>query len=236
MDVRVLYDRDAKKGFLSGEGFSCLVDGKILFDTGEVPNYLIENMKRMKINTDKLEAVVISHDHWDHTSGLWEILRRKRGLRVYACPSFSDTFKKCVEELKGELILTVEPMEIAPNIFVTGELAGEYNSDYLPEQALVINGDKGTTIITGCAHPGIINILEYTKNNFKMDRMYMILGGFHLEGLERKEISDLISDLKKFGIQKMGPTHCSGEKAKRIFSGQYHNNCVSVKAGAVFKV
>ncbi|MDP8259109.1 MAG: MBL fold metallo-hydrolase [Candidatus Aadella gelida] len=236
MDIKVIYDREAKKGLLSGEGFSCLIDGKVLFDTGEIPNNLIENMNRMKINTDKLEAVVISHDHWDHTSGLWEILRRKRGLKVYACPSFSDTFKKCVKELGGELITAIEPIEIVPNIFVTGELAGEYNDEYLPEQALVIKGDKGTSIITGCAHPGILNILKYTKKNFDTENMYMVLGGFHLDGLEREAISDIISDLKAFGIKKTGPTHCSGEKAKRIFSGQYHRNCVSVKAGSIFRI
>ncbi|MBU1084121.1 MAG: MBL fold metallo-hydrolase [Candidatus Omnitrophota bacterium] len=236
MDLRVLYDRRAKSGFLSGEGFSCLVDGKVLFDTGEVPSSLIANMNRMKVKTDKLEAVVISHDHWDHTSGLWEILRRRRGLKVYACPSFNDTFKQCVSELGGELITAVEPMEIAPNIFVTGELAGEYNNEYLPEQALVLKGDKGTSVLTGCAHPGILNILRYTKKNFDTDKIYMVLGGFHLDGMDREAISKIITGLKEIGVKKTGPAHCSGEKAMRIFSGQYHRNCMLVKAGSVFHV
>ncbi len=188
-------------------------------------------MNLMMVDYGKIEAVVISHDHWDHTSGLWEILRRSRGLKVYACPSFSDTFKQCVTELGGNLILSEEPVEVAKNIFVTGELACDYKGKYLSEQALVIKGDNGVSVITGCAHPGIINILEYTKAKIGADKLYMVFGGFHLDGMKRDDIGKVISGLKDLGVKKAGPTHCSGDKAKRIFCGSYLNDFVEVKAG-----
>ncbi|MFH1552083.1 MAG: MBL fold metallo-hydrolase [Candidatus Omnitrophota bacterium] len=233
MYVKVLHDNKARKGLLSGRGFSCLVDGKILFDTGEAPYALVENMDRLMVSAKDLEAVVISHDHWDHTGGLWEVLKRKKGLKVYACHSFSETFKKCVKELGGKLIFVDKPVEIADNIFVTGEMEGKYKGEDISEQALVVKGDKGTSVITGCAHPGVVNVLKYVKSKLKTNKVYMVFGGFHLEGMERDQISGIISDLKKLGVVKAGPTHCSGEKARRMFSGQYHDNFVAVKAGHI---
>lgn len=236
MYVKVLYDNEAKKGLLSGRGFSCLVEGKILFDTGEASTSLVENMDRMMVKVADLEGVVISHDRWDHTSGLWEILKRKKGLKVYACPAFSDTFKKCVEELGGKLVIVEKPMEIAENILVTGEMGTEKQKkeeDYMPEQALVVKGDKGASVITGCAHPGIVNVLREIKKNLRLKKLYMVFGGFHLEGMAREDIGKTVSDLKTIGVEKTGPTHCSGDKARRVFNGQYHDNFVPIKAGHI---
>ena len=55
-----------------------MVNGKVLFDTGEDAGSLLDNMSRMKVNIARLKAVVVSHEHWAHTGGLWEILKKKR--------------------------------------------------------------------------------------------------------------------------------------------------------------
>ncbi len=233
MYVKVLYDNRAKRGLLSGWGFSCVVDGKVLFDTGEASMSLIENMDRMMVSTQDLEAVVISHEHWDHTGGLWEILKRKEGLKVYACPSFSDTFKNCVEEVGGKLIMASGPMDIADGIITSGEMGGTYNDQYLAEQALIVKGDKGVSVITGCAHPGIMTMLKKIKEDLGISEFYMVFGGFHMSAMETGEISSLITDMKSMGVYKVGPMHCTGDKAIRVFGGQYHGNFVAVKAGHV---
>ena len=233
MYVKVLFDSEAKKGLLSGKGFSCLIDGRILFDAGEGSTSLVDNMDRMMVSARDLEGVVISHEHWDHTGGLWELLKRKKGLKVYVCSSVSDTFKDCVKELGGELIFTDKFTEITDNIFVTGEIPGEYRDEEISEQALVVKGDKGVSVITGCAHPGIIKILRYIKKKFKAKGLYMVFGGFHLNGLERDGIRKIITSLEKIGVAKAGPTHCSGEKARRMFGGRYLDNFVPVKAGHI---
>lgn len=233
MYVKVLFDKEAKKGLESGHGFSCLIDNKILFDTGGGALSLVENMDRMMVSALDLEAVVISHDHWDHTAGLWEVLKRKPGLKVYACSSFSDTFKKCVKELGGELIFADKPVEIAENIFVTGEIQGTYKDDVIYEQALVVKGDKGFSIITGCAHPGIVDVVRFIRKEFSLKKLYLVFGGFHLEGKEREDIKGIMTNLNVMGVQRIGPTHCSGEKARRIFSGVYQDNYIPVKAGHI---
>jgi len=236
MYIKVLYDEEARKGLLSGHGFSCLINGKILFDTGGTSHALVDNMDRMMVSADELEGVVISHDHWDHTGGLWEVLKRKKGLKVYACSSFSEEFKKCVRELGAELIIVDKPMEIAEGISVTGGIKGEYKGEDIIEQALAVKGDKGISVISGCAHPGIVNVVKFVENRFKTKKLYMVFGGFHLEDMKREEIGEIISDLEKLGVKKAGPTHCSGEKARRIFSGRYHDNFIAVKAGYIIQL
>jgi len=233
MYIKVLYDEEARKGLLSGHGFSCLVNGKILFDTGGTSHALVDNMDRMMVSAEELEGVVISHDHWDHTGGLWEVLKRKKGLKVYACPSFSEEFKKCVRELGAELIIVDKPMEIAEGIYATGEIKGEYKGEDIFEQALAVKGDNGMSVITGCAHPGIIKVVKKVKTKFKAKDLYMVFGGFHLEDMEREEIGEVITGLEKLGVEKAGPTHCSGKKARRMFSGRYHDNFIAIKAGHI---
>ena len=177
MYVKVLFDNAAKKGMLSGWGFSCLVEGKILFDTGESAEALAENMKRMMVSVPDIEGVVISHDRWDHTGGLWALLKQKKGLKVYACPSFSNTFKDCVKELGGELILTEEPTQITEGIWVSGEIRGAYKDQPVTEQALIIKGDKGTSVLTGCARIGIVDTLVHVKKilSIELSSFYSIV-------------------------------------------------------------
>ncbi|MGB2651191.1 MAG: MBL fold metallo-hydrolase [Candidatus Omnitrophota bacterium] len=236
MYIKVLYDDKAKRGLLSGRGFSCLIDGKILFDAGGDPDALLENMGRLMVSIPDLEAVVISHDHWDHTGGLWEILKRKKGLKVYACMAFSDDFKKCVKELGGKLVFVEKPTEIKDNIYVTGAIEGKYKDKAIYEQALVVKGEKGISLINGCSHAGVVNVIKSIRQKMDIDKLYMVLGGFHLNGADREFISDTIADLESMGVEKVGPTHCTGDKAARMFSGKFHENFVPVKAGHIIQL
>lgn len=71
MKLMVLYDNTSRIQRLQfGWGFSCLVDERILFDTGENGQSLLENMNTLHVDISKIDAVVISHEHWDHTGGL----------------------------------------------------------------------------------------------------------------------------------------------------------------------
>jgi 7,8-dihydropterin-6-yl-methyl-4-(beta-D-ribofuranosyl)aminobenzene 5'-phosphate synthase len=236
MFVKILYDNKGRRGFKTGHGFSCLVNGKILFDAGEDAESLLDNMARMKVSLSRIEAVVISHDHWDHSGGLWEILKRKKKLKVYACPKFSDEFKTCVKEVGGKLILADKFIEISNNIYVTGQIGAKHKGRYLAEQALVVRGKKGISVITGCAHPGISRIVKHVERKFETDQLYMVFGGFHLHELARAGIDKIISEFKEVGVTKAGPSHCTGDKAVRIFKGQYGKNFVPVNAGSIIEL
>jgi 7,8-dihydropterin-6-yl-methyl-4-(beta-D-ribofuranosyl)aminobenzene 5'-phosphate synthase len=236
MFVKVLYDNKGRKGFKTGQGFSCLVGGSVLFDTGEEGSPLLDNMSRMKVSLPKIEAVVISHEHWDHTGGLWEVLKKKRKIKVYVCPGFSDTFKACIKELGGEIVEAEEFVQVTDKIYVTGQMGANYKGAFMPEQALVVKDKKGVSVITGCAHPGITRIIKHVQRKFKAKEIYMVFGGFHLSGISRDKIDEIMDEFRKINVKKAGPSHCTGDKVERIFKGKYGKDFIDVKAGSVIEL
>lgn len=237
MNIKVIFDKDVLMGDLkTGWGVSFLIDNRILFDTGENGAWLTENMRYLKLDMDKIEAAVISHDHWDHTGGLWEILKLKEGLKVYICPGFSKEFKRKAMEARAELIEAEKFIEISRDIFITGQISGVYKDKYMPEQAVVLKTKNGLTIITGCAHPGILKMVENIKAKFPGENIYLILGGLHLVEADNMEIEAVVENFKKIGIIKAAPMHCSGDMAEGIFKRRYKDNFMTVKAGQEMEV
>ena len=237
MEIKIVFNNDVlNESFTAGWGFSCLVDGSILFDTGERGEYLFSNMKLMDIDIIDIKAVVISHDHWDHTGGLWEILKLKKGIEVYSCPGFSREFKEKVGKAGGILQEADEFVKVAENTYVTGEIAGRYKSNYIAEQALVIQADNSIIVITGCSHPGILRIIEKVRQKFPKEKIKLAFGGFHLIDKDKREVKLIVEKLKVMGVEKAGPTHCSGYDAQIIFKQSYGDKFISIKAGQVFEV
>jgi len=237
MQIKILFDKDAKnKKLHTGWGVSFLIDDIILFDTGEKGEWLFKNMRFLGIELDKIEAIVISHDHWDHWGGLWDLLQKEKGMRVYICPNFSHEFKDKANKLGASLIEIEGLTQILPDVFSTGEIAGAYHGQYMPEQAIVLKTENGLTVITGCAHPGVLKMVEKAKAKFSAEPIYLVLGGFHLMESDRRAIEIVVENFKKMGVIKAGPTHCSGDTAEDIFKRYYEGNFVSIKAGQEIEV
>jgi len=102
MQAHVLFDSKSLNAQLNtGWGVSFLVDKTVLFDTGENGKLLLSNMKRLKVDLNSIQHVVISHDHYDHTSGLWEFLKIRENVKVFVCPQSNMEFKKRVTHYGG---------------------------------------------------------------------------------------------------------------------------------------
>jgi len=238
MEIKVIFDKAAvDKKIKTGWGFSVLVDDKILFDTGEKGEWLIDNLKQMNIAAGKIEGVVISHNHWYHTGGLWSLLETaKKSLPVYGCPGFPEEFRKNVSASGGMPVKSGKFAEISKNIFVTGEIPGNYKGDPMPEQALILKTENGISVITGCAHPGILKILDEIKKKFKKERLFLVMGGFHLLDEDKRVLDFIVSEFKDAGVEKAGPTHCSGPKAEAAFAAEYGENFIHVRAGMTIEI
>jgi len=238
MEIKVVFDKKAvNKGLHTGWGLSLLVDNKILFDTGENGDWLLKNMGAMGINLDDIEGIVISHNHWDHTGGLEALLKAKRKKTpVYICPGFSGELKELIATCGGEPVEVKKWQEICKNIYTTGELAGTYKGTPMPEESLVLKTKDGLSVITGCAHPGILEILNVVRNHFKREQFSLVMGGFHLLEEDTRMIDLIVKEFKMMGIKKVAPTHCSGPEAEERFAKEYGEEFITVKVGGVIRL
>lgn len=212
MKIAIVYDNKIKKGIKvkglkASWGFACIIETDkkiILFDTGWDGDVLTHNMQLLGFNPKSIDIIVISHNHWDHAGGIPTILNLNPIAKTYIPDSFSKRLKGEIKK-RTKMNLVRGPIEIYPNIYTTGELDVPRGKTSAPikEQSLVLYTAKGLLIITGCAHPGINNILNSVKH---LGNIYGLIGGFH----DFKEY-DLLQE-----IELIVPTHCTENKRKII--------------------
>ncbi len=231
MDIKVLFEsRKASRPLLVGWGVSYLVDNQILFDAGERFAYLSWNMRALGVSISDIKGVVISHEHWDHTNGLWDILKEKPGLPLYICPNFSLDFKSRAKSSEAHVIQVKPFTEIVEGIYTTGEIPAGHAASHMPEQALLLRTTKGLTIVSGCAHAGITKVVQSVRQRFS-DPIHMVLGGFHtLDGPETA-IRSVIDRFKQLGVENVAPGHCTGEDGVRLLKEAYGTHCLKISVG-----
>jgi 7,8-dihydropterin-6-yl-methyl-4-(beta-D-ribofuranosyl)aminobenzene 5'-phosphate synthase len=229
--IIVIYDNNPyKEGLETAWGFSCLITGTektILFDTGGNGSILLANMKKLGISPEDIELVVLSHLHTDHVGGLADFLEKNHEISLYVPKSFPTRFKEHVKSYGANIVEVRESIRICEYVYSSGELGRS-----IKEQALMIQTDKGVIVITGCAHPGIVKIIQQTKELLK-DEVLLVMGGFHLGGESKSKLEGIVSDFKKLGVQFVGPCHCSGDTARQVFQRAYKNNFIPAGVGTV---
>ncbi len=231
MDLHILFDKDSESSiFRAGWGVAFFLDG-VLFDTGEDGPNLISNLEKKGITLSSIAAVVLSHRHWDHIGGLWHLLNIKKGLKVYGFSGFPGQFKDKVTGLGGKFIETEGFTRVKGEVYTTGPVEGLYKSEKIQEQALIARLKEGLVIAVGCAHPGIIKMVEKVKGLFPSENIYLLIGGFHLMDKEKREIRLVAQTLRNLGVKNIGPAHCTGYEAGQILKEVFKERCIEVRAG-----
>ncbi len=233
LTITIVYDNNAYDARLKlAWGFSALVKYRghtLLFDTGGDGPTLIENMRILGIDPTQIGRVVLSHAHGDHTGGLNALLESGARPTVYLPASFSASFKDQLGR-RTEVIEVTPGLLIAEGIFTTGEMGGS-----IREQSLVIQTDQGLVVVTGCAHPGIVEIVEQAKTLFD-DPVRLVLGGFHLGSKSRAEIDAILIDFRRLGVEQVAPCHCTGDLAIAMFAAEYEEDFIRAGVGKVIVI
>ena len=234
LNLTILYDNNPyNEGLETRWGFSCLVEGldkTIIFDVGGEGSVLLKNMKMLKIDPKTIDVIVLSHIHYDHIGGLSNFLEKNCDVCVYLPRSFPRSIKDKVKEAGAELVEVHSSIEICENAYSTGELGR-----WIKEQSLIIKTSKGLIVITGCAHPGIVKIVEKAKGMLEAN-VYLALGGFHLCWMNGRQIKGKVNGIKKEKVEKVAPCHCSGDLARKQFEKAYGKNFIRVGVGKKIKL
>jgi 7,8-dihydropterin-6-yl-methyl-4-(beta-D-ribofuranosyl)aminobenzene 5'-phosphate synthase len=230
MKVKIVFDKEkVDEIYSSGWGISYLIDGKILFDTGEKAEYLLNNLKTLNIDAERIEKVIISHNHWDHRGGVLGLLKLNKKLEIFACSDFIKEFEGKIP--KANLKLVKKEQKITKDIYTTGCFELRYKGGILKEQALILITKSGVSIICRRCHPGILEVIKKARKMFPRKKIYCILGGLHLMGKDARLVNYTVDQIKKIGVQRVAPSHCTGFVAINNFRTAFMDKFLDIKIG-----
>ena len=230
--LNIVFDNyPCNPGLQSLWGFACLIEmagQTVLFDTGSNGRVLLQNMEQMGLDPASVEMLFVSHPHWDHIGGLDSVIELAPHLEIVAPDSLSKLY---LRDLRGAVrklsVIDGMPTKIGVNLYSTGVM-GE-----IGEQALVIDTEEGLIVITGCAHPGIDMIVARAQEMLGKD-ILLLMGGFHLSESDNDAMEGLVVSLKSHGVQRLCPTHCTGDLARKMFAESF--NALYLAGGVGMKV
>jgi len=156
-----------------------------------------------------------------------------------------------LESLGAQFKLNKEFEEVEKGIFLTGEvprrtsfetldpqqkrkIGNEYIVDsFADDQSLILDTSLGLVIIFGCAHSGMINIINHAIEKTGNDRIHGLIGGTHLGFLGQERVEASIAKLKNFSIDFIGVSHCTVFRAAATLSQEFGERLRQGYVGAI---
>src|SRR5215470_9825064 len=247
---------------------------QFLLDYAYTPDVLNNNIELMGVDLAAIDAMILSHGHFDHWGGLPGFLEANRAKMKADLPFYlggEDAFcrrvarqpdgsfspfgtlsRKELEAAKLKVVASEVPVIIGGHAFTTGSVPrksiervlpntfvefgikdgagcdtarygdhhfteGELSGKPQPDQHLHEHGTcfnvkgRGLVVITSCGHGGVINTVRRANEITGIDKVYALVGGFHLAPAPSDYLAKVMTELKKFDLAHVMPMHCSGQ-------------------------
>lgn len=232
-------------------GYAALIEyggRRILFDTGNHAQAFEHNVRTLGVDLTRLDAVVISHRHGDHTTGLDFLLTQNPKVKIYVPQDI--TFKGTVpagfftghpglppeqayfegkpppalptgsQWPEANFEVVTKPTEILPGFFVLTTLSRKPGTLEMNEVSLAIRTPRGLAVVVGCSHPGVELILAEAA---KIDpRIHTVTGGLHLVLTPPAEIERVATVLHdELKLERVAPGHCTSELGFVVFRKKF---------------
>jgi 7,8-dihydropterin-6-yl-methyl-4-(beta-D-ribofuranosyl)aminobenzene 5'-phosphate synthase len=270
---------------------------RYLLDFGFTPDVYANNLALLKIDVGQVDALIISHGHYDHIGGLIGFLESNRDkmrkeLRLYTggeddfCARFNPGAgggfinfgfpldRQKLKTLDIQTVLSEAPIVMEGHGFTTGvvprvsfehfpagfvkygesnglgcdtnayqnhhftaeELAGKPIPDqHWHEHATCFRlGDRGLVVVSSCGHAGIINTLKRAQEISGVEKIYALVGGFHLAPVPDDYLKKVMAELKTFDIEHVMPMHCSGQNFVDLAKKEMPEKLVLCGTGSSF--
>ncbi|MEO1785141.1 MBL fold metallo-hydrolase [Thermodesulfobium sp. 4217-1] len=197
----------------------------------------------------KFKAPIETYSHPDIFSNrYWSIGNTRRYIGI----PFSQFY---LESLGVKFNFHKEFTEIEKGIFSSGEVERKTKFEKIDKEMKVVNanGDlvqdeiwddfslaietpKGLVVLLGCAHAGIINILNHFINKTGKKEIYAVIGGTHLGFASQEQINSVLEVIEKYNIQKLGASHCTGMEVGAKLYNKLKDRFFFASAGSVFEI
>ncbi len=270
---------------------------RYLLDFGFTPDVYANNLALLKIDVGQVDALIISHGHYDHIGGLIGFLEANRSkmrkeMHLYTggeddfCARFSPrpdgSFvnfgfpldRQKLKSLEIQTVLSEAPIVMEGHGFTTGavpritfehfpagfvkygqtnglgcdtsayqnhhftaaEVAGKPIPDeHWHEHATCFRlGDRGLVVISSCGHAGIINTLKRAQEVSGVQKIYALVGGFHLAPVPDDYLKKVMAELKTFDLEHVMPMHCSGQNFVDLAKQEIPEKLVLCGTGSSF--
>jgi 7,8-dihydropterin-6-yl-methyl-4-(beta-D-ribofuranosyl)aminobenzene 5'-phosphate synthase len=251
--ITILYDAFGPPSALKMDwGFAALIEyngRRILFDTGNNAKIFEHNVNQLNVDLTRLDAVVISHRHGDHTSGLNHLVKVNPTVKIYAPeetayfnrptplaylqrtpglpPNMSyyrgaqpDVFRSGSPCSDANFEIVGQTTEIFPGFFALTTVSEKPGTRDMNELSLAIKTPEGLAVVVGCSHPGVDKVLE---NATSIDpQLYTVTGGFHLVVTPAQEVQRIATTLyDRLKIKRVAPGHCTSELGFKVLMEQF---------------
>ena len=238
---------------------------KILFDMGPNDLFL-KNAEALGVDISAVDIAVISHGHVDHCGGLKCFLEKNKKAKIYLRPQAAEkhyvkvlgvpfyagidralltgdrfVFTDDIYNIDDEITLFSDvfgrfPLPRSSEALFTKRSGKMIPDDFCHEQNLLLSFADRRILICGCAHSGIVNIVEHAKTIIGNEPT-AVIGGLHLyepvkKRYESNEYIDNVAAALAKGKASYYTCHCTGEKAYERMKAYLDGRLTYLRTGA----